>query len=404
MDLTTIKHIQKKALIKISDKIKRQEKIKVAFYVPFSSTFASEPLYKLMLEDEMFEPRIIIIPVVNRGDDYIFSNLNETYNDVAKKYKKVINSYSKSQQAFVDLVSSFDLVITTNPYDALTHEYYRYATATKRGVLCVYVPYGPYISRVYALTLADNNFTFFYKVFFEQEHTIRDYSKISPTRGENAMVFGSAKMDGLALLQRTKQQRKRVIIASHHSVQAFKNYALSLSTFLKYHEFYFELAKLYREIDFIIRPHPLLFVTLINEKLWTKEEIENYINRIEAEPNMTYQGGGDCYETFINSDALIHDCGSFTIEYLFTGQPVCYMLNDYNTSKSMNIFALECLSQHYLAENKEKIINFIENVVILGNDVMKEQRQSFFEKNLKYNYPNVSKDILNHIKAELKNG
>ena len=32
--------------------------------------------------------------------------------------------------------------------------------------------------------------------------------------------------------------------------------------------------------------------------------------------------------TYVNSDAIIHECGSFTAENLYSDKPSCYMLID----------------------------------------------------------------------------
>ena len=117
---------------------------------------------------------------------------------------------------------------------------------------------------------------------------------------------------------------------------------------------------------------------------------------------MEYQEGGDYFETFVNSDGLIHDCGSFSAEYLYTGHPCCYMLkNMEETNKNSNDFHKACLKQHYLAYNEKEIIDFIENVILKGNDSLKEQRKEFFESKLKSNEPKNTEYILNYLKEEL---
>ena len=51
----------------------------------------------------------------------------------------------------------------------------------------------------------------------------------------------------------------------------------------------------------------------------------------------------------------------------------------------------------YIAFNKEEIFNFIEEVVIKGNDSLKDKRLHFANNHLKLNYPDVSKVILSQI-------
>ena len=50
-----------------------------------------------------------------------------------------------------------------------------------------------------------------------------------------------------------------------------------------------------------------------------------------------------------------------------------------------------------------EIEQFILNVVINGNDDMKQQRTYFVKNKLMYNYPNASSKLLSYIKRELLN-
>ena len=111
---------------------------------------------------------------------------------------------------------------------------------------------------------------------------------------------------------------------------------------------------------------------------------------------MIYSVGGDYFDIFVNSDAIIHDCSSFVVEYLYTGKPCCFMAKK-NYKKIFSVLGKSCLKNYYLAFDKEQITDFIENVVINGNDKLKKKREIYAAKNLALNYPNVSKKILSEI-------
>ena len=129
-------------------------------------------------------------------------------------------------------------------------------------------------------------------------------------------------------------------------------------------------------------------MTLEKDSLWGKKKVQQYLDEMTSNKNVEYQEGGEYFETFVNSDALIHDCGSFTAEYLFTNHPCCFMLkDDKTTDKNSNDFHKACINNHYKAYNQEQIIDFIENVVIKEKDTMFEKRKKFKEENLLINYP-----------------
>lgn len=58
------------------------------------------------------------------------------------------------------------------------------------------------------------------------------------------------------------------------------------------------------------------------------------------------------------------------------------------------------MDNYYKAFNKDDILNFIDNVVIKGIDPMKSQRDKFLQE-LRLNYPNTGKMIVEYIKQEI---
>ena len=99
---------------------------------------------------------------------------------------------------------------------------------------------------------------------------------------------------------------------------------------------------------------------------------------------------------------MIHDCGSFIAEYLFTQKPVLYQIKDDKLMEQWNSFGQMCLEQHYHAYSIEETENFIRAVVIEGNDPKKEQREKFYKD---YLYPKdgimPSEKIFNILKNAL---
>lgn len=177
-------------------------------------------------------------------------------------------------------------------------------------------------------------------------------------------------MDKLAGIKCKNKTRKQILLCPHHTINSKE---LDLSNFLKYSDLFLELPKLYPEIDFIFRPHQLLKYNLINYR--GDEKTNKYYEKIISYPNVVYDNNQDYLETFANSDAMIHDCGSFTAEYLFTGKPCCYMLKNVDDIKRKFLpMGQKCLDNYYKAFNKNDILNFIDNVVIKGIEPMKNQR------------------------------
>ena len=283
----------------------------------------------------------------------------------------------------------------------MTHEFYTVQYALKMRVLPFLLNYTFSLdtcSLTHIINLGSYNSA--WKVFADTETNVAEFRLNGQVQGKNVELTGYGKMDALAQFKPRPRDRKKIIIAPHHSIMLDGYFPVG--NFLEYAPFFLELPRLYPDIDFIFRPHPALFDKLYGDRFWTIEEINSYIGKMSNIPNVEYQSGGDYLETFVDSDALIHDCGSFIAEYLYTGKPVCYMVkNRDNLSHIFTKLALGCLGQHELAYTTGEIINFIDEVVVKGIDLKKKERIDFADKYIKINYPHASNKILEHIKQEL---
>ena len=374
------------------------EKIRVAFYVLYDAMFSGKMLYKLMLEDDFFEPFIVVIPNLSKDSDHMYKELSRNYASLSQEFENVYQAYS-DETGFIDYSMQADLICFSNIYDSFTHELYTMSWVVKARVLTFVLSYGIYFdkyARDHILNIGLHNAA--WKIFVDTPVTLAEFSTYGSVKGKNAVLTGYGKMDSLAHIELTPRKRKRIVIASHHSVESK---LFCVSTFHKYSQLFLDLPKRYPDIDFVFRPHPVLFTNLYYKNIWSKEKIDQYLAEIASLPNMQFQDGGDYLETFMNSDALIHDCGSFLAEYLYTNKPCCYLVRDKEALPQIfTSLGLECIEQHELAYISDDIIKFIDEVIVGENDTKKEERDNFANTFLKVNYPHASNVILEHLKQE----
>ncbi len=383
--------------------IKRKKtKITVAFLVLFKQTFSSAPLFKAMIEDGEFDPYIVVIPNVSRSLVYQNDLYKDTYASMRDKYgSRVVHGYIERLNKYVELKDDYDIVVFNNPYEGYEHPFHNIKYFENRNVLPIYVNYGYLITRYSDVMLKENIFNSVWKYLLETEYHLDYYRGKSITGGINGMLTGFVKMDALYHEKRLNKKRKTIIIAPHHTVT--DNPEISLSNFIKYSEFFLNLPSRYPKINFVFRPHPLLFAHLKFNKIWNEVEIENYLKRIESIPNMIYDDSDYYFDKFTNSDAIIHDCGSFIAEYLYTNKPCCYMIKNNEQLRSTLLpFAQKCLDCYYKAFSEKDIVNFIEDVVINGIDPLEEKRTAYSHNKLMINYPHVSEKFINYLKSELR--
>ena len=395
-------HKQYRRYNKISKNVRDKNIINVAFFALYSSSWKYDYLYRLFSAHPRFNPIVFVCPIVNYGYEHMMMEMNNTYNEYKKKGYNVVKTFNEADMSYINIKEKFDvdIVFYTNPYKGLIHD--KYYITNYLDTLTSYVSYN------YGNSCDYDNFhnlelhNLVWRLYAESaEHKI--YSeKHSTNSGENVIVTGYPGVDPLLFPDRTSlfdwkcsdTNCKKIIWAPHHTFEPAGE-KVFYSCFLKYAQFMLDMCKKYSEkIQIAFKPHPLLRPKLNN--YWGKERTDNYFNAWENLSNGMYVEG-EYIDLFLSSDAMIHDCGSFLIEYLCTGKPVMRTNNGEDITQQLNPFALKCLSVYYQANNEYDIEEFILNL-INGKDVLKKDRLKFIQKNLlPYNNKPASQNIFNDI-------
>jgi hypothetical protein len=137
--------------------------------------------------------------------------------------------------------------------------------------------------------------------------------------GVNALVTGYPGVDNLLdpnysprdVWKIKDKKVKRLIWAPHHSM--FTDECIYYSCFLQYSDFMLEMAQKDRDdIQIAFKPQPVLRNKL--NQYWGKGKTDDYYHRWESMDNTFLENGG-YVDVFLTSDAMIHDSGSFLIEF-----------------------------------------------------------------------------------------
>jgi hypothetical protein len=162
------------------------------------------------------------------------------------------------------------------------------------------------------------------------------------------------------------------------------------------------LEKYSDKVFFIFRPHPLLKTKLYNHPDWVIEKTNSYYNQWESHENSLLSENRDYIEDFILSDSIIHDSGSFTVEYLYTLKPALF-LGERPNIDDLTPTANEAFNCYEYATNNSDIENFIIKVLTDSHDVMYEKKLSFKENFLDiHKCKSVAENIMNDIKHTIK--
>lgn len=381
----------------LENQLRKKTKLKVAFFVLSDSVWKMDNLYLEMEKDKYFEPIIIICPWVNLGKEKMEYEMNKTEKFFKEKdynYLKAI----KENGEYLDIEQEIkpDIIFYTNPYKGLIDDRY-YITNMKRS-LCCYIPYYFDCTSLYVMCCDLLFHNLLWKFFVPTEKHLKYLRKHSRVRGENAIVQRYGILEEFHSFRygiEKSKSKKWIIWAPHHTISKY-NAGLEWSTFEKYYSFMLKISEKYKnEVKMIFKPHPMLYSRLV--EIWGKEKVDSYYNQWSV---VSYRGIelGDYTELFYKSDALIHDSGSFTIEYLYFRKPVCRLINKKNFEKMLTPFDKEAWNCHELAYSEEDISDFIENV-INNQDKKVHEKIEFYKKYLEINENNKpSKNIIGEIK------
>ena len=169
-------------------------------------------------------------------------------------------------------------------------------------------------------------------VFTQDKNVHLAYAKTS--RGnEHVFVTGTPKLD--ALVSKVSHGEKswpldnpgnfKMIWAPHHS---YSPAWLNFGNFPSIFEDMFSFAEENSDVDIVLRPHPLMFRTLIDRDVLEESVIENWLRKWDALPNTSVDSEDDVALLFGAADLMVTDGISFLGEYpLATNKPGIFFEN-----------------------------------------------------------------------------
>lgn len=387
---------------KLVKQVRQKEKIKVLFVLSDVSLWKTEGLYQTMLRHPRFEPIL--------GTALITSDLASSS---IRKYNNLIEYLDKAGYQHVEIYSGNmriinpDIIFYQQPYDGFISEYISYYKQALRGALICNVPYFMNtlaIKNTYKWVIDLELHRYCWQMYVENKITA-GVGKLSILKGKNIRITGLPIQDVLSQPKEkfkdpwTRQSihKKRIIFAPHHSIPDKGNF-MNLSRFLDVADIMVSLARKYKDsVQFAFKPHPFLRKRLVDK--WGAERAEAYY-RFWEEAENAQLCEGEYLDLFKYSDAMIHDCDSFTLEYCYVKKPVMFLVSEEGTKirkEDLNDFGKMAFDLHDKGDNAEAIEQFIQSV-IRNEDRKKERREYFYENYLlPPNHKSASNNIIEAI-------
>ena len=366
-------------------RLKSKKKIEIVFIATNLSMWKYQNLYEMLKKHPKFDVHILIAPFIDYDNQQQINDYH-TLTHYFEENKTPYLSTIKDDNSLINLRKEInpDIIFYPQPYRRIVPPPFQYTRYLDK-LLCYY-PYAFWTSQgEWSYNQGFHNVA--WKLFYSTELHRKDAIHYSMNKGKNVEVVGYPNADNFLIgtyKKRWKKQntsKKRIIWAPHYTI--FSGGYLYQSNFLQIAEFMIKLAQRYSDkIQFAFKPHPRLYTELCKHYDWGKEKTEAYYLQWESMEN-TQLESGEYVDLFMTSDAMIHDSGSFTVEYHYSKNPVMFITNNYEKHlEGKSDFGKLAMEQHYIGKNKEDIIHFIENVVLEGNDPMQLNREDFFNKYL----------------------
>jgi hypothetical protein len=398
----------------------KNRKINIVFIINFQISVMDE-LIRLLSEDPLFNTTIVIIPYDPHGlnlfdsglDEYQLKDYNENYEYFNEMECNVIRGYDEKSKSLVDIDNLRpDIIFYATPWEVQLPKQFRIENLSKNILFC-YIPYG-----IYAAQMQEDQFNRWihnkaWKIFSETKIHKLLAAQYSDTGSSNVVVTGYPKMDPLINGSHVKNpypwkdsshQKKRIIWAPHHSIGSAPT---AFSTFDKNYKFFYNYAKTHTEIEWVFKPHPALrhasiFFPEGQAGDFSVENLSNYYDSWENLPNAIVHEGGDYFNLFATSDAMIMDSVSFLSEYLYVGKPGLFLTRP---EQKFNEFGEIIKNAWYQADGNDfnQIEMFINDVVVNEDDKLRNIREDIYSQYLDTGGITASSKIYSYIKGSITN-
>ncbi|MDI9442966.1 MAG: hypothetical protein QM844_02225 [Planctomycetota bacterium] len=296
-----------------------------------------------------------------------------------------------------------DVVFLPQPYP-FTQSYLYGSDYWSRFCRVAYVHYGIPMADMPEMQYRAPFYRNCWRIFVESPAHRELWRRYNPDLIGHTVVTGHPKTDAYlepahtrGLWKRT-EAAKRILWAPHFTVSRDKT-PHTFSNFFEYFDLFVHCAQTHPDAEFVLRPHPELFEHMVSAGLRTREEAEEYRRRFDALPNGQVYEGGDIFEMFKESDAMILDSLGFLAEYLPTRKPICFL--DSSRRQRLNPVGEALLAAYYKAWTPADVEKFICEVVLAGRDVLQGRRMEAMRHNLFLPAAGAGREIAEYVR---KNG
>lgn len=376
------------------------EKIRLTLLVISPELWPSiEPVWKRAAKDDRFIVSVVVLKSTN--PDMALSSLFKAQALLESGGISYFTEQNFSLESFRPHVVFYPL-----PYGNLYSQRYNPDVVAAMGCRIAYIPYG--------LEVGGGMFNARYqydteiprvawRIFARSRVQLTSFSRHCSFGNGHVVVTGHprAEMKGcreihVQSVPRSKARGRTVILwTPHFTVMTRRKW----SSFLDHHETILRLIDDRPDMFLLVRPHPFLRASLAKLDSWGPERVAAWFTTINERDNVHVDAETDYRPAFEVSSALMADAGSFLVEYLHTGKPICHLTGKDDIGLNDEVRNLACF---YPGASEIDIADFLDRVSN-GDDSLGEARKSALHAYYGPENQTPSQSILDEIANNINN-
>lgn len=393
-------------LPKLIERVSHKDSVNVVFLALNTSMWRYDGVYRKLQADSRFNPVILTAMRTNESPEEQIEDQNRMIEFFSAKGYKVLPGLDVKTGEWRDLRGlSPDIVFYTQQY-SIAHPFVYNCKLVKEFALICFAPYSlHFIDSELNYNLEVHNYAWLN--FVISRYYIDSGRKYSAIKCLNAVPVGYGVCEEIAAAKnlcmydtawQKVRGRRKIIWAPHHTIGECGEF--QIGAFLEICDEMLKLRDAYRDsIVFAFKPHPMMLTKLY--RVWDRERADEYYRKWANGEN-SFLAEGVYIDLFMQSDAMIHDCSSFMVEYIYADKPVAYTYRKSWRAPTYNKIGAGALNVHYSLHSVSEIKGFIDDVVLAGNDPLGAARKAFVNEYLNDCGSPFSENVVNAIRKGLE--
>ena len=344
---------------RIKNKSNKIEVINVLFILQYPEMWNTyRSIYAEFLNDLRFDCTILAVPKqigVNNSNGR-FDQENVAVDFCKKNNLKYVDTGNEGRWMDINILSP-DLIFIQRPYDECMPNHLSLEKLSVNSMI-IYVPYGyEFVNNIHLdIEYNDNFINNVFYCFAENDDTVKYIKK----RSMFDTLFGIRKVFNLGYPRFDLINQKDENCNSRKNILWTPRWSLSEINDKSHFLDYIEILKTYfsknKDLNLIIRPHPLMFKNFIEKGVFSKEKLEELKDEIDLIDNIEWDNNQNYLDTFNKVDILISDFSSIIIEFFATNKPIIYC----GGFEGFNNVGRQMMKGLYHASNDHELISMLE--------------------------------------------